>query len=374
MSLSIWKKLAFLATLVFFGNVHAFQFEFLFIKDPVHQDMAEKALKCVALHPDANEINCESIDVSAAPEYINLDINGMTTLSVADIRESVVWADDPVRELRKRKLHKSLLWVFRLLANECKDLRDGLKDGLRCSTHYGPLQFMHAMESVEQRPAKDTQKTILDWIEYSYKVAVNTADATGYFNDKDYCSHFEMQEDSAFKNAMFPQDASGNALFPCNQHDDTPWQLGTVFSFSCWFGSVVCSEYSFGNNYVARKAALGAILHAIQDSYSKGHTSRGGDSEEAINRYECSAIDQFQLYTEQNHDKHTEADTAPKDVSAVCFLENEDIHGPIRASAEIIRLFKQGEAADKVVSYLSKHVFLLTNDAKKSGSTELFKM
>ena len=108
-NLAIRKILVLLLTLIFFANAHAFQFEFLHIKDPVHQEMAEKALKCVALHPDENEINCESIDVSDAPEYINLDINRVAKLSVSDILESVVWSDDPVRELRIRKPHKSLL-------------------------------------------------------------------------------------------------------------------------------------------------------------------------------------------------------------------------------------------------------------------------
>lgn len=371
--LKMYKALGMILFAALFSNgAYAFQFEFLLIKDPVHQNMSERALKCVILHENENEINCETLVVSEASKSISIDVNGMEELTVSDIREAVIWADDPVREVRLRKPHKVALWLFRLLENKCEDLKGGLKDGLRCSTHYGNLQFMHSMESKKGISADKTQKAILDWIEYSYSVALNESEGEKYFNDIDYCEYFEKNiEDGLFKDSMLPVDEEGNKLFPCNEIDDTPWQLGTLFSFSCWFGSAVCSEYSFGNNFLTRKAALGAVLHAVQDSYAKGHVSRGNDVKEHLNVYECAPIVQFQEYGAQNHDKHTEADTIPE-VSPSCSDKNNDIHGPVTASAEIIRLFIQKEKPNKIREYLQSHVFKLADTTLPSGSTKLF--
>lgn len=350
---------------------YAYQFEFIGIKEPVHQDMAEHALRCVALHPKKNKVRCENIDFSASPDFISLNSNGIDKLTAAEIREAVVWSDDPVRELRLKKPHKVLLWAIRLQENKCENLRGGLKDGLRCSTHYGPLQFMHSMDRESGIPARETQEAILDWVEYAYSVALNESKDGKYNNGIDYCSHFDAMKPGRFKNAMLPRDEKGEKEFPCNVQDDTPWKLGTPFAFSCWIGSAVCPEYSYENNYLVRKAALGAVLHAIQDSYAKGHVSRGNDTTKRINTYECAPIIQFQSYAEQDHDKHGKADETPTP-SENCLDKNNGIHGPITASAEVIRLFTQGEKPKVVRDYLATHVFKLPKEANPSGTTQLF--
>ncbi len=360
-----------LISFILSSHTYAFHFEFLFIKDPVHQEMAEKALRCVAENPQINEMNCENFNVKGTSKRIDFDINEMTELTVDDIQEAITWADDPVRELRKRKFVRALLWTFRLLGDECEGKRGGLKDGLRCSTHYGDFQFMHSMENEDGISAEETQKAILDWIEYSYKVAINKQDSIGFYNDNDYCDFFSVKNQTKFQKAMRPTNSAGISEFPCKVIDDTPWELATPFAFSCTLGSVNCTEYSNGNDFLVRKAALGAVLHAIQDSYAKGHASRGNDVADAINTYECSPIRQFQLYTKQDHDKHGDADKTPTP-SNDCLNAENDIHGPVTASAEVIRLFSQGAESKTVIEYLKEHVYKLADTTYPSGTTNLF--
>jgi len=371
----LYRKLALAAALTFISNYSiAFQFEFLWIKDPVHQDMAEFALNCFIKNPSKHRFICEGNDFVDGPKFYQGDVSQLDKLTVSDIREAVTWSDDPVRELRKRKPHKVLLWTFRLIGDECGNYRGGLKDGLRCTTHYGNLQFMHSMESLKDESPIETQKAILDWVEYAYNVALNQKKEAGYNNDNDYCTYFKSDNPSKFQKAMAPQNTDASYQFPCNQSDNTPWQLGTFFALSCWWGSSICSEYTYGNNYLVRKSALGAVLHAIQDSYAKGHTSRGNDKIDRINTFECAPIRQFQLYTEQDHEAHGEADTYPKPSVSCLNLNSDDIDGPVTASAEVIRLFFSNENSGVVRKYLAEHVFKLSKNADLAGVTKLFEL
>lgn len=351
----------------------AYTFRFLGQKEPVHTDMSIKAWQCVLEHPDENGFNCDNYTPSAQiPTSLIANTNTLS-LNEKDIYYAVIWADDPARELQKKKLHKALLWTFRLISDKCNDLKSGLPDGIRCTAHYGNMQFMHSMENVKDLPAEQTQQAILDWLTFAYKVAINKKNSKGeFFTEQKYCQYFGVENPSKFQKSMLPAGLNG---FPCGEGDSkTPWTLGTIFSFNCWVRSETCWEYSGSNDPRTRKAALGAIMHAIQDSYAKGHVSRGNDTRDLINKIECSPIEQFQDYSSQNHDLHGKGDKDPT-LSESCSNKNNVIHSPVTATAEVIRLFKQDASPEKVRQYLEDHVFLLASSEKlkNSGSTELMK-
>lgn len=345
-------------------SAHAYTFRFMLQKEPIHTDMAIKAWQCVMEHPDANEFDCDNyIPSEKLPNELVVNNNPLT-LNQSDIYYASIWADDPVRELQKRKLHKVALWTFRLIGDKCADLKDGLPDGVRCTAHYGNMQFMHSMEHESNLSPKETQQAILDWAEFSYKVALNEKDANGdYFTEQKHCEYFNEENPSKFQKSMLPGGPTG---FPCDDGDtEIPWTLGTIFSFNCWLRSSTCWEYSGLNDPRTRKAALGAILHMIQDSYAKGHTSRGNDVQAAINTMECAPIEQFQNYSIQNHETHSEGDKYPI-LSDNC--ASSEIHGPVTATAEIIRLFSQDKSPAVVKQYLADHVFVLAADDKLRGA------
>lgn len=353
-------------------TVSAYTFQFMLMKDPVHTDMSIKAWQCVMEYPDTNGFDCDNYTPKEGlPETLTINANQLT-IDKSDIYYASIWADDPIRELRKRKFHRAILWTIRLVGDKCRNLKDGLPDGLRCTAHYGSMQFMHAMESENQLPAMQTHAAILEWLRFAYEVASNKQNASGkHFTEQKHCDYFNVDSPSKFQQSMLPRGASG---FPCSDDMERPWSVGTIFSFNCWFRSESCWEYTGTNHPMVRKAALGAILHAVQDSYAQGHTSRGNTSEELINQIDCAPIEQFQNYSLQNHDQHGKADKTPT-LGPSCLEDGNPIHGPVTASAEILRLFSQNATPDEVLNYLTNHVFVLAanNKLKLAGTSVLMR-
>lgn len=372
------KSLQFLSSIfaIFVGTdiykSYAYEFQFLGMGNPVHEQLTEAALRCVIENSNDNFTNCENFIPSTRNMTLPLDINGMNELTVEDLVYAVRWPDDPVRELRGYKLLKIPLWGAHMRYAKCKGKRDGFEDGLRCSSHYGPAQFMHSMEGKYHEMPSETKNVILDWISFSYQVSVNKQENGKYFSETDYCDYFSnLPSETYFKQVMYPNGGNG---FPCKVKDSDPWRVSTPFSLSCSIGVYNCTEWNGVNDLRVRRAALGAILHAIQDSYANGHTMRGEVNHENINQYSCSAIKQFQVYSKQNADKHKHADLKAEP-SINCLnpsLNDDSVHGPITASAHIIRLFKNKAIPTEIYSYLEKHVFVTNANAAPADSHEYF--
>lgn len=355
------------------SRVFSYEFEFLGMGSPVHDQLTEKALRCIMENENDVFTNCESFRPTNNKRALKVDVYGMKELAVDDLVLAARWSDDPVRELRGYKLLKVPLWGAQMRYVKCKGSREGLKDGLRCSSHYGPAQFLHSMEGQLNKSPEVTRNAILDWVEFSYQVAVNAKVAGKHFVEEEYCSYFSgLDDDKYFKRIMYPGDGND---FPCNQDDETPWRVSTPFSFSCSVGVYNCTEWNGVNDMRVRRAALGAILHAIQDSFSQGHASRVGENTDSVNKYSCAPIKQFQVYGEQDSEKHTDSDVkaSPSDNCLSPSLNQGGVHGPITASAHVIRLFKNKSPAKDVRDYLARHVFVVNDGALLAGSTEYFR-
>ncbi|MEX0902290.1 MAG: hypothetical protein WDZ76_06135 [Pseudohongiellaceae bacterium] len=350
----------------------AYEFRYLLQRDAVHTWMAAQALRCAAAAETWKDIvDCEDQNLESAPAvlYAAAPAGNTLTLTVSDVEKAVIWPDDPVRELRWYKLYRIGLWSWRLAVDNCGRRIEGIHKGLRCSSHYGPMQFLHAMESERELAAADTKEAILDWIQYAYSVAGNDSGDSGFNNDLPYCATINQVygRDSKFAKAMMPY---GDTGFPCVK-DGPPWRMSTPFSFSCIIRSSSCWETITPNDEGIRLAALGAVLHVIQDSYAKGHTSRGNDTADSVALFECNPIKQFQLYGEQDHDVHRSADKFPKRMVG---CGDEAVDGPVTASAKILKLYAAGAPWSDVDIYLRQRVFLL--DAQKNhpaGTTELMR-
>lgn len=350
----------------------AYEFEFLGMGSPIHDKLTETALRCIIENESESFTNCENFQPLTPKKRLAVNVFGMKQLSVDDLVYAVRWPDDPVRELRGYKLLKMPVWGTHMRYAKCEGKRDGLKDGLRCSSHYGPAQFLHAMEGENQKSPYDTRDAILDWTQFAYQIALNKQANGKHFSELDYCDFFsKLPADKYFKEVMYPD--NGNA-FPCNEYDDTPWTVSTPFAFSCSIGTYNCTEWNSPNDIRVRNAALGAVLHVIQDSYAKGHTLRGSESNKTITNYNCSEIKQFQVYGKQDTDKHkmADSDASPSSNCLSPSLSANNIHGPITASAHVIRLFKEKADPKSLRKYLASHVFVLAKDATPADSTDYF--
>ena len=147
-------------------------------------------------------------------------------------------------------------------------------------SHFGDLQFLHAMASRVGDRAQDTKLSILIWAEFAYKVASGSIPANTMLKDVPV---------SDFAKKFFPnQEATVENLFLMG--DET------------YRGSPL------------RDFAFGTLLHMVQDSFSESHVSRDLSTQGALP--DCAntgsspaRIEKFLVYGSQDSAKHKEEDT-----------------------------------------------------------------
>lgn len=109
-------------------------------------------------------------------------------------------------------------------------------------SHFGNLQFLHAMATEEGEPAQKTKQNLMLWLEVMYKLA---------------CGNQGVSADDQL-NSRFPQDF--------NRQTD-PSGSNTLREL------IMATTPSYRYLLLDRRA-LGICLHIIQDSYAIGHVQR----------------------------------------------------------------------------------------------------
>jgi hypothetical protein len=154
----------------------------------------------------------------------------------------------------------------------------GWKEGpLLERSHFGDLQFLHAMASKDGELAKETQYKIMKWAEFAYKVA------TG-----------EIPQRVKLKEIPIPE-------------------IRNLFAGDLKLESKTIEQLFKGPQFVKR-VAIGTLLHMVQDSYAQGHADREvNDSPGQGNKlvYKRGRIKEFHCYTNQESDRHAQDDKWP---------------------------------------------------------------
>lgn len=280
----------------------------------------------------------------------------------SDIALSSRWSDDPTRQIGGVSGFK-----FAINAGKtCKDwfkggpaAGDGAYGGLLCGTHYGPLQFWHAMRSSDTETTGETRAKMLDWVDVAYKVATGRIGGS-----ENYCTFFKGRPaiSSAMVPANFPYcaDRPGNA----NRGRGYPaWRVHTLFSMRCRdpIFSTTCDE-AIGERgaALARRNAGGALLHLIQDSFSQSHVARGASpgARSFVPRIVCAPAAAFAFYNGQIEAgvDHGSADKYPLVDAGTC-REGSRIHDPVTASAVILWHIRASSDPDYVQDYFRGYVF-----------------
>lgn len=241
------------------------------------------------------------------------------------------WSDDPTRQSQS-------LGVFKFLRNvgldHCVKYIGAFNafPGLLCNGHYGTMQFFHSMASLQNgetvadaraESLDETRDKILKWTSFAFQVANGS-----------------MNLSSSYCGTVRQFGAAGAALAPPSFPFCDTWQVRTFFGFSC--SNPLNSKTCDANvpDAEVRRAATGALLHMIQDSYSRSHTGRGetlplGPYVPPGPQVRCEPITAFYRYTLEQKDVHGTADKAPS-FSAEC--TKPDNMDPITASARMIWL------------------------------------
>lgn len=144
---------------------------------------------------------------------------------------------------------------------------------LLARSHFGDLQFFHAMASQDGEAAGETQEHIMMWAEFSWKVG------TGEYGLQTNLADVDIE---GFKN---------------------------FFGSSGW---TVQDLFTVGNpalRFHITELAFGSILHTVEDSFAKGHVER----EQSPASTNCTRVPQFPAppriiefhsYAHQDEHKH----------------------------------------------------------------------
>ena len=149
---------------------------------------------------------------------------------------------------------------------------------LLARSHFGDLQFLHAMASEDGETAAETQKRIMMWAEFAWKVAIGEYGL------------------------------------------DTSLQQVDVAGFQDFFGNsgwAVQDLFTVGNPALRQHitdVAFGSILHTVEDSFAKGHVARepaasGGNCGGTTDLRAPARIVEFHSYGNQDEQKHAQYDT-----------------------------------------------------------------
>jgi len=298
------------------------------LKAPVHEAIAQAAFGCVKDEP--------------------MDCVGDTLASPAVIW-GVRWNDDPPFRMKPgraackyeqtiRGNTQPTCW-YQLFTHAERYAADGETfgpgDALLYRTHFGDLQFLHAMASADGEPANTTKAHIMMWAEFTWKLA------TDNLRRDVYIKTLGVNELATY----FPGDQSASILF----------SLG----------------YPAYQNEKVSEVALGSLLHLVQDSFSRAHVTRadptGSDCSDLPSVRASGMITQFHSYANQNHSIHDTADRP--DALRTHILE--DTPTVIDVSRTIVQLWQRKAGWLDVKQYLDC-VFTLAPSTQDAGSGEGF--
>lgn len=260
------------------------------------------------------------------------------------LQRAVRWPDDPLRQLSSAR---GTIRYGRSMARDCpRIVRETAaidRMSLTCASHFGPLQFFHAMASADRERAEQTRARVLDWSDLLYRIALGqvplSANICRYFRDN-------------------PSDIAASFTFDdpaiCTPGDAGEWTFAVFFGQQCESASGTT-----GCDRVAQDQAMavvrGALLHVIQDSYSQSHAARGRPLSTGgyRPRVVCRLPNSFYNYLGQAG--HGDADSQPEfDQTCGPGAEADDV---ITASAMALHFLDRRADPGEFNCYLQARVF-----------------
>ncbi len=295
--------------------------------EPVHEEITNRLYGC-------NGDACSGSRATSAPVPV-----------LAGVR----WNDDPpfrlasgqargtncvVRETVRFET-QPLCWValFRdAQAGAAAGKRYGSGDAMLYRSHFGDLQYLHAMASADGEPAWQTKARLMGWFEFTWRAASG-----------------EYTLDTRLKDIENPtiREAFGR----------TEWRLMDLYTLGA----------SGGLRRNVDDVAFGSLLHAVQDSFAAGHVLR----EESSGTSECSAGNQrvaapgnvleFHAYNRQDHAMHATAD------SRVAFMRGFQGEGNVIDVGRVLVRARRDRLAWSVVEPFFDCIFTLQRPEAPAG-------
>lgn len=292
-------------------------------KGPIHERITRLAELCYLAHQETGR--CPNLTARALKN---------TDWDKGTYSEAVRWPDDPGDQVN---VHGAVRFALDVGLGRCIDKLAPGKPwaGLMCNSHFGRFQFFHAMASAPGEDPVRTRALILAWARTAFRIATGKIAA-----DADFCRTMRAEGEpmaSIFAPADFPY---------CGDGKDPAWQIRSLFTQRCHNpkSSTDCDFAPAARaDALTRRNAIGALLHVIEDSYSRSHTLR--DPVTSRDPYSpptitCAPVRSFYLYADNKKD-HAKADALP-DFAPNCD-GSSPILDPVTASARMLRFVETGD-------------------------------
>lgn len=156
----------------------------------------------------------------------------------------------------------------------------GPGDAMLYRSHFGDLQYLHAMAARNGELARDTKARLMGWFEFAWRASLG-----------------EYSLETRLKDIDNPTIRAA--------YGRTEWRLLDLYTLGA----------SGGLRRHTDDVAFGSLLHTLQDSYAAGHVNRedaSGIKQCAVQGMGVSApgnIMEFHAYNQQDHSKHADADS-----------------------------------------------------------------
>ena len=197
-------------------------------------------------------------------------------------------------------------------------------------SHFGDMQFLHAMATHSGEPAAETRWNIMRWSEFAYRVARGEIGPRENVYGMRRAKSTLDAETGAWMSDLFSAPAK------------KLWSVQDIF---------------LPRSGELRLIAFGTLLHLIEDSYSAAHVRRDSSRVQANGCASYDATDpilQFHTYVGQDTEKHGLCDDAPD------WLEAARPGSPIEVLAEITRAYHEGREWPFVKAILEDKVFRMS--------------
>lgn len=297
----------------------------------VHEEITHLIFGC-----DADPTACAKPDIGYADQTI-----------IAGVR----WNDDPpfgltstrIPECKQgqtvRVVTQPICW-YKLFTHAEKRARTTYFDGksnrwnIMYRSHFGDLQFLHAMGSRDGETAGETRRRILMWAEFTWSVA------TGIQDSKALLKNVKTKGFADF----FPK--SGQSIFDLFALGNTSLRRGI------------------------RDVAFGSLLHLVEDSFAYGHVERSAP----VRGKTClgppyphpGTIRSFRSYTNQNHKVHGHYDSRESFQAALSNSPNVIDVGKV-----LLGMYDRKEPWETVDAYLQCLFDIEDENAPASAGTGL---
>lgn len=266
------------------------------IKEPVHEEITQLASGCPLQRTDLpGDVLCQGADQPFAGAYVIYGVrwNDMPPFrlnagegaqckklllrtAACTVSQTVNFSTQPecwlcLFEDAGKKSQTSRI-------SGCDRGSGVLKGNLMTRSHFGDLQFLHAMASADNLEAAQTQAQVLAWVEFAWKV-----------------SSGEIGPQTRLKDVNI---AALQEHFGC-----TEWTVADLY---------VLGQQQFLLPQI-RLVAFGSVLHTVQDSFAEGHAEREAVAPAGM----CPGTDmpwprrvmEFHGYAGQDGHRHDEGDT-----------------------------------------------------------------